>query len=81
MARMKLNPMDLTVDTFQTAAGAPRTPAAAPNESAAVGTAIAVATIYLAADTVDQICFCMTWVAEDCFGPTAGCSTSDGTAV
>jgi hypothetical protein len=77
---MRLNPTELTVDTFEMVA--PARPAA-PNASldaVAIAT-ISVATIFTNAQTNDQICFCMTWVAEDCFGPTAGCSTSDGTAV
>jgi hypothetical protein len=78
MSRMRLNPADLTVDTFDTAA---RQPFAAPNvgiDAAEVGT---TATIFTNPQTNEQICFCMTWVAEDCIGPTAGCSTGDGGAV
>jgi len=26
-------------------------------------------------DTSDEICYCLSLLAEDCFGPTAGCST------
>ena len=28
----------------------------------------------LGGDTTDEICYCMSELAEDCFGPTAGCS-------
>jgi hypothetical protein len=80
MARMRLNPTELTVDTFEMAAPARPTAPNASLDAVAIAT-ISVATIFTNAQTNDQICFCMTWVAEDCFGPTAGCSTSDGAAV
>ena len=28
----------------------------------------------LGADTSDEICYCLSLLAEDCFGPSAGCS-------
>ena len=81
MARMKLNPMDLIIDTFETGTPGAR-PLTAPNASIeAAEAATSGVTIFTNAQTNDQICFCMTWVAEDCIGPTAGCSTSDGSAV
>jgi hypothetical protein len=67
MPRIRLDPNDLSVDTFDLA----------PAGQAAAGTSVSVITIFTNAETNDQICFCMTWVAEDCIGPTAGCSTSD----
>jgi len=29
----------------------------------------------LGADTTDEICYCFSLLAEDCFGPSAGCSS------
>ncbi|HET7461468.1 MAG TPA: hypothetical protein VFJ82_09465 [Longimicrobium sp.] len=29
----------------------------------------------LSGDTSDEICYCLSLLAEDCFGPSAGCST------
>ncbi|HET7234015.1 MAG TPA: hypothetical protein VFJ16_28645 [Longimicrobium sp.] len=26
-------------------------------------------------DTTDEVCYCFSLLAEDCFGPTAGCSS------
>lgn len=40
-----------------------------PTPSVPTGAALA------SVETNDEICWCMTWVPEDCFGPTAGCST------
>ncbi|HET6228674.1 MAG TPA: hypothetical protein VFE05_01270 [Longimicrobiaceae bacterium] len=74
MSKLKLNTADLAVTSFQPAPGTAQAAAAGSIDSIAVAL-----TPILYADTVDQICFCMTWVAEDCFGPTAGCST-DNTA-
>jgi hypothetical protein len=31
-------------------------------------------------DTNDEICYCLSLLAEDCFGPTAGCSTDHSEA-
>ena len=28
-----------------------------------------------ASDTSDEVCYCFSLLAEDCFGPTAGCSS------
>ena len=33
----------------------------------------------LGGDTSDEICYCLSLLAEDCFGPSAGCSI-DSTA-
>jgi hypothetical protein len=29
----------------------------------------------LGADTSDEVCYCFSLLAEDCFGPSAGCSS------
>jgi hypothetical protein len=81
MTRIKLNPMDLTVDTFETGMPGAR-PLTAPHAGVeAAAPTPGASTIFTNPQTNEQICFCMTWVAEDCIGPTAGCSTSDGSAV
>ncbi|HET6228673.1 MAG TPA: hypothetical protein VFE05_01265 [Longimicrobiaceae bacterium] len=63
MSKLSLNVADLAITSF---------------EPATTASAVAGGTIQSGGeDTLDQVCFCMTWVKEDCFGPTAGCSTSD----
>lgn len=34
----------------------------------------------LGGDTSDEVCYCLSLLAEDCFGPSAGCSTDSITA-
>ncbi|MDB4951599.1 MAG: hypothetical protein JWM27_4248 [Gemmatimonadetes bacterium] len=78
MPRIKLDPDDLFVDSFDLTPGGHASTVAGADSLVAT---VAVLTVFTNAETNDQICFCMTWVAEDCIGPTAGCSTSDVGAV
>ena len=59
--KIKLDPADLSVSAFETGA-----PATQRNLQAAMQSD----------DTLGEVCYCNSWLAEDCFGPTAGCSNS-----
>ena len=62
--KSKLNAADLVVTSFETAAVRPVAQPAEPD--------LAMAAV--AADTLDDWCYCNSLLAEDCFGPSAGCS-------
>jgi hypothetical protein len=65
--KSRLQPSDLVVTSFETASVRPFAQPAEPDLAMAA----------LAADTIDEWCYCNSLLAEDCFGPTAGCSNSD----
>lgn len=75
MSKHRLNLGDLAVASFE-----PLAPSANASLTIAVATATVIEVTRAQYDTLEQICWCMTWVAEDCFGPTAGseCSTGEG---
>lgn len=78
MHRFRLDPASLSVASFEPVAA----PGVGPSGTIVVATVTVIETIRTAAETNEEICWCMTWVPEDCFGPTAGCSTDpDKTAV
>ena len=65
----RLDPNDLSVASFEPAP-------AMMGSTTAITVATIVETVRTAQETVEQICACMTWVAEDCFGPTFGTECS-----
>jgi hypothetical protein len=63
--KSKLNPTDLVVTSFETATVRE---AAQPDER---NLAMAAG---MSPETIDEWCYCNSLLAEDCFGPSAGCS-------
>jgi hypothetical protein len=72
MSTIRLDIADLTVFTFDTTAFARNAAPLASDSDSDLGSGY---------DTTDHICMAMTWLAEDCFGATAGCTPGSETCI